>query len=357
MTTTTATKIDDDQGLNEGPRDDVVPFLARVERALKDALIGDASVDDAPLGERAAPLVLAGGAKRARPRLIHAVGRAVGAETAALVDLAVAAELIHAGSLLHDDVIDAGTERRGLPTVNATDGNLVAVLAGDFLLARALATVAPWGSDVAARAAHTLAEMVQGVSTESAHRGRAVSLTTWTRIAEQKTGALFAFSASGPLLVRHVDGARTRDAVRAIAATDRAGRAFGVLFQLADDVLDFSPGRGKDPFADLRNASPNVVVTLAAERGVRAPHGDGVDEAAGARFVADAVRAGVGRDVAQVADRALDEIAGLLDVCGREALWMLEEARALSRAALSVFAADEPSTKGARTHEGLHGPA
>jgi geranylgeranyl pyrophosphate synthase len=320
-------------------------FLDAVERRMKGLLIGEG----ASLGGKATTLVLARGAKRARPRLIHALGIATGAPVAGLVDLAAAAELIHAGSLLHDDVIDGGTERRGDPTLNATDGNLVAVLAGDYLLARALGTVAPWGSELAVRAASTLAEMVAGVLTESEMRGRVLEVDVWRRIAEQKTGSLFAFCTVAPALL--VGGAHVDETD--LAVRDRAGRAFGILFQLADDALDFMEGRGKDAFADLANASPNILVAFAHARGIAAPSGPSFSPEAGYAFLQAALSAGVLDDLRATADDALRDVAALLDVSGREGVWILEEARALMMAALSIHT----RSGGEVSHEGLHGSA
>jgi geranylgeranyl pyrophosphate synthase len=324
---------------------DVRSFLDAVEQRLDGLLRGDG----ASLGDKAFGLVLARGAKRARPRLIHALGSATGAPLAGLVDLAAAAELIHAGSLLHDDVIDGGTERRSVATLNATDGNLLAVLAGDYLLARALGAVAPWGSELAVRAASTLAEMVTGVLTESEMRGRALDVDVWCRIAEQKTGSLFAFCTVGPALL--VAGAHA-DA-RELSVRDRAGRAFGILFQLADDALDFTEGRGKNAFADLANASPNVVTAFARARGVAVPTGPSVSSDVGHAFLHAAIDAGVLDDLRTLADNALRDVAALLDVSGREGVWILDEARALVTAALSIHT----RSGGDVAHEGLHGSA
>src|SRR5947207_11516936 len=111
-------------------------FLADVERSLERSLEPEHAAPGEPsvLRDAARRLSVASGAKRVRPRLCAFFGEAVGAPEEGLIDLAVAAELIHAGSLLHDDVVDEGTLRRGVPTANAAWGNLVAVLSGDLCL-------------------------------------------------------------------------------------------------------------------------------------------------------------------------------------------------------------------------------
>src|SRR5687767_6338454 len=111
-------------------------FLQKIEARLQHVLQDGGSAD--LLTTAAAHLCLNGG-KRLRPRLVHWFGAAVDADTRRLADAAAAAELIHCASLLHDDVVDAGTLRRGQPTVNVLWGNTAAVLSGDLVLSLAFA--------------------------------------------------------------------------------------------------------------------------------------------------------------------------------------------------------------------------
>src|SRR5690242_8647116 len=113
---------------------DAQPFLTAVNARI-----------DALLAPREAPLALddilavmrdvclAPRAKRVRPRLVRFFGQAVGVDPMTLIPVAVAAELCHTASLLHDDVVDDGHERRGVPTMNTRVGNPAAVLGGDLL--------------------------------------------------------------------------------------------------------------------------------------------------------------------------------------------------------------------------------
>src|SRR5262249_60233019 len=78
-------------------------------------------------------LCIGSGGKRVRPTMVHLFGLAAGAPETGLLNVAVAAELVHSASLLHDDVVDAGMYRRGRPTVNALWGNVVAVMGGELL--------------------------------------------------------------------------------------------------------------------------------------------------------------------------------------------------------------------------------
>ncbi len=211
------------------------------------------------LGEVAAPMVLSANAKRARTRIVELVGRSVAADLFDLVDIAVAVELIHAASLLHDDVIDGASERRGLPTANAVSGPKLAILAGDMLLALALARLRPIGPQAVDLATDVVAEMASGVAREFMARGRLdLGLPAWREIAEAKTGALFGLSA-------RLVAARARMDDAALSL-DRALRRLGVAFQIADDAADYLGASGETPLQDLRDGVPNLPALVAAER-------------------------------------------------------------------------------------------
>src|SRR5579863_4805355 len=126
--------------------------LARVEASLRAAT----AAEDPFLTEVAGHLVRAGG-KRLRPALVVAAAQACGANgdlpapvPDAVIEGGVAVELVHLGSLYHDDVMDEAASRRGVESANAKWGNLVSILAGDFLLARASEIAASLGTEVAA---------------------------------------------------------------------------------------------------------------------------------------------------------------------------------------------------------------
>lgn len=220
----------------------------------------DPAADDAEterLLDAARDLCLAGG-KRARPWLAWLLGRALGATEEALLDLAVAAECIHAASLLHDDVVDEGTSRRGLPTANARWGNLAAVLSGDLLLTVALTQLRSHPPALHHAAVDTVAAMTRATLQEAGARGRTdLTPARWREIAWGKTGVLFGFCGTGA-------GILAGDAPSA----DRLGQAcahLGVAFQTADDLADLCGWtRGKAPGADLRNRNPTLPLLIAA---------------------------------------------------------------------------------------------
>lgn len=204
--------------------------LERVEEALR----GSVRSDDRLLGEVAGHLVGAGG-KRLRPALTLGAAYAVsGAATVApeVITGAVAVELVHLGSLDHDDVIDEAQTRRGVPSVNARWNNIVAILAGDFLLARASDRAASLGADVAGLLARTIGELCRGQVLELHHLFDADrSEEAYLSAVAGKTAALFATSCRIGGMVCGLDEP-------GLDALDRFGHHLGMCFQIVDDVLD-----------------------------------------------------------------------------------------------------------------------
>ena len=209
-------------------------FLGNVEEQLATCLVdGDAGPDvrGDTLMEAARHLCLGSGAKRVRPMLARLYGDALQVDPGPLVDVAVAAELIHSASLLHDDVVDAGMFRRGRPTVNARWGNIVAVMGGDLILTVALGRLARLDWRLAQSAIGVVAEMTRGAITEVEARGELeLPLARLRYIQESKTGALFGWcGVAAATLARDEAAARRFDAF---------GRHLGVAFQIADDIRD-----------------------------------------------------------------------------------------------------------------------
>lgn len=216
------------------------------------------SIDGGILEEATSHLTLAGGAKRARPRLVAHVGRAVDLPDSELVPLAAAGELVHTASLLHDDVIDDGTERRGREAVNAKWNNTVAILGGDLLLTTSLDELRPYPRPVTNAAIGVVERMTRALMLEAeAHGSTDMTLEQWRGMAAGKTGALFGWCMSAPALA--VDRPSLADRL------DEAGRRLGIAFQIADDMRDLvDPDSGKDRYNDLRNGAPSYVLLGAA---------------------------------------------------------------------------------------------
>ncbi len=207
--------------------------LRRVERALRDAVV----TDDPFLTEVASHLILAGG-KRLRPALAIAVAAAMSPDAAKashdVIMGATAVELVHLGSLYHDDVIDEALTRRTVESVNARWGNLKAILAGDFLLAKASEIAASLGTEVAALLAATIGRLCEGEIRElqSAFQVERAEADYYSSV-EGKTSALFATAARiGAIVAGHerplIDAATTY------------GLKLGTAFQIVDDILDLT---------------------------------------------------------------------------------------------------------------------
>jgi heptaprenyl diphosphate synthase len=231
--------------------------LGRVERALRASV----QTDDPFLTDVAAHLIGAGG-KRLRPMLAVCAGCAGGPGPVSddVITGAVAVELVHLGSLYHDDVIDEATTRRGVDSVNARWSNIVAILAGDFLLARASSLAASLGVEVAGLLAATIGELCKGQVLElqrlfDIDRDEAAYFGS----IDGKTASLMATSCRIGALVSGLP----RPAVDALTAF---GRHFGLIFQIVDDVLDLTASQeelGKPAGLDLADGIYTLPVIYA----------------------------------------------------------------------------------------------
>jgi heptaprenyl diphosphate synthase len=207
--------------------------LARVEEALRESV----RAEDPFLTEVVSHLINAGG-KRGRPLFALSAAAtatdAIAPASATAVMGAVSVELVHLGSLYHDDVMDEAATRRTVESVNARWGNLKAILAGDYLLARASEIAASIGTEVAGLLARTIAELCEGQvyelqSTFNVDRTEEAYL----RSIAGKTAALFATASRIGGLVAGVDDTH-------VDALTTFGHGYGMAFQIVDDVLDIT---------------------------------------------------------------------------------------------------------------------
>jgi heptaprenyl diphosphate synthase len=221
------TSLLDDVGL-EPLADDIARVEARLQGAVR--------VEDRLLGDLAGHLLGAGG-KRLRPTLtLSAAYAALGAAPASddVVTGAAAVELVHLGSLYHDDVIDEAETRRGVPSVNARWSNIVAILAGDFLLAQASSLAASLGADVAGLLAATIGELCRGQVLELQHLFDADrSEEAYLSAIEGKTASLMATAC-------RIGGMVTGVPADTLDALTQFGHHLGMCFQIVDDVLDIT---------------------------------------------------------------------------------------------------------------------
>ena len=212
---------------------------------------------------------LLGGGKRVRPLTVLLSAAVFGSVPAGARDLAVVAELVHLATLLHDDVVDDGQERRGKPTPRRLWGNAVSVLAGDLLLTHALERTSASGlPTVLGDLFATLRRLVDGEVVQL--RGRTqldVREDVYFRIVLDKTASLFAWAA-------RAGATAARGPVEAVAALGEFGSHVGVAFQLVDDVLDYEGdprATGKALLGDLAEGKVTLplVRTLAIHPALR----------------------------------------------------------------------------------------
>ncbi|MET0340660.1 MAG: polyprenyl synthetase family protein [Polyangiales bacterium] len=231
--------------------------LPKLEQAIAAAAHGAA-----PLDEASAHLLAAGG-KRVRPTACLLMTTACGGEAARAVSIAAAAELIHAATLLHDDVIDEGEERRGRPAARVLWGNLVSVLSGDLLLTRALSMVEEAGVPGTMRdLLETLERLVGGEVAQLHARGRSdLGREGYLAIVQGKTASLFGFACRS--------GARVAGRQDLVTLAGSFGERVGIAFQVIDDVLDLAGDPrevGKQLGADLAEGKTTLPLAIALER-------------------------------------------------------------------------------------------
>ncbi|KAF1051561.1 MULTISPECIES: polyprenyl synthetase family protein [Delftia] len=272
-----------------------------------DHVIAQRLTTTVPLIAQISQYIIAAGGKRLRPALLLMVCNALGYEGKDRHVLAAVVELIHTATLLHDDVVDESTLRRGRPTANETFGNPASVLVGDFLHSRSFQMMVEVGSmrvlKILSDATNVIAEgeVQQLINTHDASLDEAGYL----HVIRSKTAQLF--EASAQL------GAVLADAPREIEqACASYGQALGTAFQIIDDVLDYAGDAqemGKNLGDDLREGKCTLPLIAAMQRGtpeqaaiVRAAIEQGSTEQLTA--VVDIVRSTGALDVAREAAHA-----------------------------------------------------
>ncbi|MBG0815273.1 polyprenyl synthetase family protein [Planomonospora sp. ID82291] len=228
--------------------------LRQVERRLRSL----SASSRLPSVNRAVARITGAGGKRLRPALTLAAALALGGRIdRRTVTAAACVELVHAGSLVHDDLMDGAAERRGVRTLNAELGGARALLVGDFMLARAaLTALSSVSKPVAATLAATVVELAEGQFQETAELFDADRTPqSALRSVRRKTASLFRASC----LVAHPDG----------QALAEYGERFGMMFQILDDLLDLCSTTellGKPAGNDLRQGVYTFPLITAVSR-------------------------------------------------------------------------------------------
>ena len=243
--------------------DSTAKGMLRVDEVIRDRLSSRVALIDQIAG-----YIVGAGGKRIRPRLVLLFSEALGFEGPERYELAAIVEFIHTATLLHDDVVDESSLRRGRATANATFGNAASVLVGDFLYSRAFQMMVSVNRmrvlDVLADATNVIAEgeVLQLMNMHDPD----LAVQDYLQVIRFKTAKLFEASARlGAVL------AGASSAVEEACAS--YGRSLGTAFQLVDDLLDYegnSDELGKNVGDDLREGKPTLPLLVAMERATAA---------------------------------------------------------------------------------------
>ncbi len=240
-------------------------------RAVDELLVSIANSPVSILADASRHILSAGG-KRLRPRLVLLAYQAVGGQDLErAVPLAAAVEVIHTATLVHDDINDHGTLRRGRETVNARWGRTFALLTGDFMFTKAYELMLGYSGDYNAILAHAAVELVEGETLQIyASQQNAFDPEIYLEIITKKTAALF--MAATQL------GAQLAEAPQDwIDALRKYALNLGLAFQITDDVLDLAANSqqiGKNAGIDVAQGR-GIAVALAGHFGQSSENGNG----------------------------------------------------------------------------------
>lgn len=235
------------------------------EMAQVDAVIHRRLASEVVLINQISHYIVSAGGKRLRPMLVLLFSRALGFEQPARFEMAATVEFIHTATLLHDDVVDESSLRRGRQTANALFGNAASVLVGDFLYSRAFQMMVSVERmrvlEVLADATNVIAEgeVLQLMNMHDPD----ISVEDYLRVIRYKTAKLFEASARIGAVLSGSDAALE-------AACAAYGQALGTAFQIADDLLDYegtTAALGKNVGDDLREGKPTLPLLAAMSRG------------------------------------------------------------------------------------------
>ena len=239
--------------------------LVRADLAAVDRVIRARLKSSVPLVDQVAEHIISGGGKRLRPLLVVLAGRACGQEGTAHIEAAAFIEFIHTATLLHDDVVDGSSMRRGRDTANEVFGNQASVLVGDFVYSRAFQMMASLTSqpvmEIMAEATNTIAEG-EVLQLMNAHDPETTE-HRYLEVIYRKTARLFQ---AGAEVAAVLAGAPAPERLGLAAY----GKHLGTAYQLVDDVLDYRSNpteRGKNLHDDLAEGKPTLPLIHALKNG------------------------------------------------------------------------------------------
>ncbi|WP_027865918.1 octaprenyl diphosphate synthase [Massilia alkalitolerans] len=283
------------------------------------AVIRQRLQSEVSLVNQIAEYIISAGGKRIRPVLVLLLANAYGYRGTAHHELAAVVEFIHTATLLHDDVVDESSMRRGRQTANALFGNAASVLVGDYLYSRSFEMMTSLDNmrvmSILSRATTVIAEgeVLQLLNMHDPD----VTHESYLKVIRSKTAKLFEAAAELGALVGGADDEQ-------IAAAGEYGRSLGTAFQLIDDVLDYAGDAaeiGKNLGDDLREGKPTLPLIWLMENGtpeqrqlVRSciEHGDEAQfEAVLAAVTSSGALDYTRQQAEQAARRAAEAISGL----------------------------------------------
>jgi len=238
------------------------------EFARVDDVIVELLQSDVDMVENIGQYIVKAGGKRMRPLLVLLSAKALGSITDAHIRFAAVVEFIHTATLLHDDVVDLSTLRRGMPTANADFGNAPSVLVGDFIYTRAFQLMVGLNNmPLLAHMAETTNTIAAGEVMQLVAAGNPdTQAEQYQEIIRRKTAALFAAACHGAALLHHADAAIAQ-------ALHTYGLNLGIAFQLADDLLDYAGDpeqTGKNVGDDLNEGKITLPLLHAMQAGTPA---------------------------------------------------------------------------------------
>ncbi len=214
-----------------------IDFLTIIQKELKEVekeLLKEVSSANS-LSSEVSRYVFKSGGKRLRPALLLLSAKHYNYNGRATIELAAAIELIHTASLLHDDVLDEATLRRGTASVNSVWGNRISILVGDFLFAKASAILSRYTEfEVTRMVSNTMLKMVEGELLQmSKNKNHGTTEEDYIEIIDKKTADLISIACR---IGASLAGAKEAD----IQSLSNFGKYFGTAFQIIDDTLDYT---------------------------------------------------------------------------------------------------------------------
>jgi len=243
--------------LDPGLEKDLLEGMVKVEAFIRESIEGKYPL----VIETSRHLVDAGG-KRLRPLMVLLASQFGNPKAPGLIEAAVVCELTHLGTLYHDDVMDEAPLRRGVESANKRWNNTVAILTGDYLFAKTSQLLADLGPEAVRLQALTFERLVIGQITETQGSSAGLSpLDHYINVIADKTASLLSASARYGAMISGADR-------KIMDALTKFGEEIGIVFQLADDIIDIestSGESGKTPGTDLREGVPTLVTLFILE--------------------------------------------------------------------------------------------